>query len=57
MEVLENNSTIENIESKYQGALLIHWYNFLGKEQFLKIINYKMDLQAICRNLILCEKI
>lgn len=57
VEILENNSTIENIESKYQAALLIHGYNFLGKEQFLKIINYKMDLQAICRNLILCEKI
>jgi len=39
LEILEENSNIDDIELKYQGAILVLTISFFGKKKLLKLIS------------------
>lgn len=52
IEILEDNSNLINIESIYQGAMLVLGYSFLGCDGLLKIVKSEPSEKLIFRKII-----
>lgn len=52
IEVLEYNANIKNIESIYQGSLLLLAYSFLGEVEFTEIIKSAPSEKMLFRKII-----